>query len=106
MQKIPIHIWLIVLFVTLLVGVVATTFLFTLGLVLIEFLLYPLALGTSALLTGLTAVWLTNRLSSDDFQTPVVAVVKRCEGTAVFLASNHVIFGEEVVGVETAVVQN
>jgi hypothetical protein len=86
MQKIPVHIWLIVLFVTLLVSVVATTFLFTLGLVLIEFLLYPLALGISALLTGLTAVWLTNRFSRDDFQTPVAAVVRWCEGTAVLLA--------------------
>lgn len=86
MQKIPAHIWLIVLFVTLLVSVVATTFLFTLGLVLVEFLLYPLALGITALLAGLTAVWLTNRLSNDNLQTPVAAVVRWCAGTAVLLA--------------------
>ena len=70
MQKIPVHIWLIVFGLTLLVSVAATTLLFTLGLVLIEFLLYPLALGIAALLAGLTAVWLSNR----------------CEGTAVLLA--------------------
>lgn len=86
MQKLPVYIWLIVLGLTLLVSVVATTLLFTLGLVLIEFLLYPLALGISALLTALTAVWLTNRLSNDALQTPVQSVVRWCEGTAVFLA--------------------
>ena len=86
MQKLPVHIWLIVFGLTLLVSVVATTFLFTLGLVLIEFLLYPLALGIVALLVGLTAVWLSNRLSHDNLQTPVAAVVRWCEGTAVLLA--------------------
>ncbi len=86
MQKIPVHIWLIVFGLTLLVSVAATTLLFTLGLVLIEFLLYPLALGIAALLAGLTAVWLSNRLSSDNLQTPVAAVVRWCEGTAVLLA--------------------
>ncbi len=86
MQKTAIHIWLIILGLTLLVSVIAATMLFTLGLILIEFLLYPLALGITALLTGLTAVWLSNKLIHEGFQTPVAAVVRWCEGTAVFLA--------------------
>ncbi|MAT98527.1 MAG: hypothetical protein CL608_15400 [Anaerolineaceae bacterium] len=86
MQKIPVHIWLIVLGLTLIVSTVTTTLLFTLGLILIEFLLYPLALTIAALLTGLTAVWLTNRLSQDNLQTPTAAVVRWCEATAVSLS--------------------
>ncbi|MBK8903976.1 MAG: hypothetical protein IPM53_22530 [Anaerolineaceae bacterium] len=85
MKNTPAFIRLLILFLTLLVSIVATTLLFTLGLILIEFLLYPLALGISALLTGLTAVWLTNRLSHDNLQTPVAAVVRWCEATAVLL---------------------
>jgi small-conductance mechanosensitive channel len=86
MKKTPVYIWLLILFLTWLVSLVTTTLLFTLGLVLIEFLLYPLALGVSALLTGLTAVWLGNKLIHDGLQTPVEAVVKWCEGTAVLLS--------------------
>jgi hypothetical protein len=86
MKKPPIYLWLLILFLTLLVSVVSTTLLFTLGLVLIEFLLYPLALGISALLTGLTAVWLSNKLIHDELQSPVEVVVRWCEGTAVLLS--------------------
>jgi hypothetical protein len=43
-------------------------------------------LGIAALLTGLTAVWLTNKLIHDSLQTPVAAVVRWCEGTAVLLS--------------------
>ena len=86
MRKTPFYVWLLIFLLTLLVSVVSATLLFTLGLILIEFLLYPLALGIAALLTGLTAVWLTNRLSNDGLQTPVEGVVKWCEGTAVLLA--------------------
>jgi hypothetical protein len=86
MKKTPAYIWLLILFLTLLASVVVNTMLFSLGLILIEFLLYPLALGITALLTGLTAVWLSNRLLNDGLQTPVEPVVLRCEGTAVLLA--------------------
>ena len=86
MKKTPILIWLLIWILTLLVSGFAATLLFALGLILIEFLLYPLALGISALLTGLTAVWLSNKLIHDGLQTPVAAVVRWCEGTAVLLA--------------------
>ncbi|MBK7896521.1 MAG: hypothetical protein IPJ90_16925 [Anaerolineaceae bacterium] len=86
MKKTPVYIWLVVLFLTLLVSVFANTLLFTLGLILIEFLVYPLALGITALLTGLTAVWLSNKLIHDGLQSPVEVVVKWCEGTAVLLS--------------------
>jgi len=78
--------WVLVLVLTLLVSLVLTTLLFTLGLILIEFLLYPLALGISALVTGLTAVWSSNRLVRDGQQALLTAVVQRSEGTAVLLA--------------------
>jgi small-conductance mechanosensitive channel len=86
MKKTPVYIWLLILFLTVLVSVIANTLLFTLGLILIEFLLYPLALGITALLTGLTAVWLSNKLIHDGLQTPVGTVVRWCEGTAVLLS--------------------
>ena len=75
MKKTPVYFWLLVLFLTLLVSVFANTLLFSLGLILIEFLVYPLALGITALLTGLTAVWLSNKLIHDGLQSPVEAVV-------------------------------
>ncbi len=86
MQKPPVHIWLLILGLTLIVNIISATLLFTFGLILIEFLLYPLALAITALLSGLTAVWLSNKLINDNFQTPVEAVIKRCIGTAVFLS--------------------
>lgn len=86
MKKTPVYIWLLILILTLLGSVVSATLLFTLGLILIEFLLYPLALGITALLAALTAVWLSNKLSHDGLQTPVEPVVRWCEGTAVLLA--------------------
>lgn len=85
MRKTPVYIWLLILLLTLLVSVISATLLFTLGLILIEFLLYPLALGISALLTGLTAVLLSNWLYKDNQQTPLKPVIIRCEGTAVLL---------------------
>lgn len=75
-------VWLLSQFVSL----VSVTLLFSLGLILIEFLLYPLALAIAALLTGLTAVYASNRLIRDGWQTPVQAVVRWCEGTAVILS--------------------
>jgi hypothetical protein len=86
MQKPSLLIWLLVWILTLVISLVSVTLLFTLGLILIEFLLYPLALGVSALLVSLTAVWTSNQLVRDDLQTPVKAVVVRCEGAAVLLA--------------------
>jgi hypothetical protein len=86
MKKTPVYIWLFVLFLTLLVSVFANTLLFSLGLIVIEFLVYPLALGITALLTGLTAVWLSNKLIHDGLQSPVEVVVRWCEGTAVLLS--------------------
>lgn len=86
MKRTPFLTWLLIWIFTLIVSLISVTLLFTLGLILIEFLLYPLALGVSALLTGLAAVWLSNRLVKDSLQTPVEAVVVRCEGTAVVLS--------------------
>ena len=86
MKKSPILIWLFVWFLTQVVSLISVTLLFTLGLILIEFLLYPLALGVTALLTGLTAVWAANWLVKDGLRTPVEAVVVRCEKTAIGLS--------------------
>ena len=86
MKKTSFLIWLIVWLFTQVVSLVSVTFLFALGLILIEFLLYPLVLGIGGLLVGLTAVWLSNLLVKDDLETPVNAVVGRCEVTAVALS--------------------
>ncbi len=86
MKKTFILNWLFVWLLTFAVSLVFVTLLFTLGLILIEFLLYPLALGIGALLTGLMAVWAGNRLVNDGLQSPVEAVVLRSVGTAVILA--------------------
>ena len=77
--------WLIVWLATLLVSLFSLTFLFSLGLILIEYLVFPLALGIGALLAGLTAAGFSNLLVRDDLYTPVEVVVKRCEGMALAL---------------------
>ena len=86
MKNTPVYTWLLILISTLFISLISTSLLFTLGLILIEFLLYPLALGIAALLVGLTAVSLSNKLINDGSQTPVEGVVKWCEATAVLLA--------------------
>ncbi len=86
MKKTPVYVWLLIWLLTQVISLFSITLLFSLGLILIEFLLYPLALAIGALLTALTAVWLSNRLVRDDLETPVNEVVLRCEGTAVILA--------------------
>jgi small-conductance mechanosensitive channel len=86
MRQISLHIWLFVWLLTQIVSLTAVIFLFTLGLILIEFLLYPLALGIGALLSGLTAVWASNRLVKDGLQTSMEAVVLRCELAAAILS--------------------
>jgi hypothetical protein len=86
MQQRTFSTWLLVWLPTQIVSLAATIFLFTLGLILIEFLLYPLALGISALLSGLTAAWASNRLVKDGLQTSMEAVVPRCELAAVILS--------------------
>jgi hypothetical protein len=86
MRQISLHIWLLVWLPTQIVSLTAAIFLFTFGLILIEFLLYPLALGIGALLSGLTAVWVSNRLFKDGLQTSMEAVVLRCELAAVILS--------------------
>lgn len=78
--------WLLVWLLTQLVALVVITFLLALGLILIEFLVYPLALGIGALLASLTAVFAANLLVNDGLQTPVNPVVGRTEVTAVVLA--------------------
>jgi hypothetical protein len=86
MQRTPFYTWLLVWLPTQIASLTATTLLFTLGLILIEFLLYPLALGISALLAGLTAVWASNRLVHDGLQASAEAVVLRCEAAAAVLS--------------------
>lgn len=72
---------------TLIVSLVSSAFLFVLGLILIEFLLYPMALCISALFTGLTAAWLNNWLIADGRHTAPRPVVIACEVVAVVLAA-------------------
>jgi hypothetical protein len=86
MQRTPFFTWLLVWLPTQIVSLAAATLLFTLGLILIEFLLYPLALGISALLAGLTAVWASNRVVHDGLQATAEAVVLRCEAAAIVLS--------------------
>ncbi|MFN2135107.1 MAG: hypothetical protein ACK2UK_04080 [Candidatus Promineifilaceae bacterium] len=86
MQDTPLLKWLLIWLPAQIVSLVATIFLFTLGLILIEFLVYPLALGVSALLTGLTAMWASNRLIKDGRLASAKAVVLRCEAAAAALA--------------------
>lgn len=86
MSKVPWSTWIMVWLPAQLVSLVTCIFLFSLGLILIEFLVYPLALGIAALLVGLTAVWMSNRLIHDNLRTPVNAVVGRCELAAIILS--------------------
>ena len=86
MNKTDFFLWLVVWFFTQVVSLISIVMLFTLGLILIEFLLYPLAMGIGALLASLTAVTFSNWLVQDDLQTPVNGVVLRCEVTAVILS--------------------
>jgi hypothetical protein len=85
-EKTPSLIWLLVWLLTQGISLISVTLLFTLGLILIEFLLYPLALCIVALLAGLTAVLASNLLVRDGLQTPVEAIVVRCEATAAHAA--------------------
>jgi hypothetical protein len=86
MQRTSFFTWLLVWLPTQIVSLAAATFLFTLGLILIEFLLYPLALGISALLAGVTAVWASDRVVRDGLQASAEAVVLRCEAAAAVLS--------------------
>jgi hypothetical protein len=86
MAKTPFTIWLLVWLATEIVSLAACLFLFTLGLILIEYLLYPLALGITSLLAGLTAVWASNLLIRDGLQALIEPVIWRCEITAVVLS--------------------
>jgi hypothetical protein len=78
--------WSIVGLLTVIVSLVSTTFLFTFGLILIEFLLYPMALGIAALFTALTASWSSNWLMADEHHTLPQPVVFACVGLAAVLA--------------------
>lgn len=78
--------WLLVWLLTQIICSAAMLFLFTLGLILIEFLVYPLALGIGALLAGLTATFAANGLVRDGRQTLVNPVVARCEMAAVIFS--------------------
>lgn len=72
---------------TLAVSLVVSTFLFVLGLILADFILYPMALCISALFTAVTAVALNNLLFHDERHTALRPVVIVCEATAVILAA-------------------
>jgi hypothetical protein len=85
MSKSTTFAWSLVGILTLIVSLVSSLFLFSLGLILIEFLLYPLALGVVALLTAATAVMLSNRLAADGQHSPAKPVVLVNEGVAVIL---------------------
>ena len=78
--------WIIVVVFTFLVSFANHFLLFSLGLILIEFLLYPLALGVAALFTGLTAVFFSNFLLGNEQHTPYRPVVMACEGVTAVLA--------------------
>ncbi|MCA9997106.1 MAG: hypothetical protein KDE56_15215 [Anaerolineales bacterium] len=66
--------WLLIWFCTEVILAVVMTLLFALGLILIEFLLYPLALGIGGLLAALLASWLANRLVDDGKYTAPLAI--------------------------------
>lgn len=78
--------WSIVGLLTVIVSLASSTFLFAFGLILIEFLLFPMALGIAALFTALTASWSSNWLIADGQHTPPQPVVVACEGLAAALA--------------------
>jgi hypothetical protein len=77
--------WSLVGLLTVIVSLVSSTFLFAFGLILLEFLLYPMALGIVALFTALTASWSSNWLIADEQHTPPRSVVIACEILAVAL---------------------
>lgn len=77
--------WIIVIVLTLLVSFASHFLLFSLGLILIEFLLYPLALSIAALFTALAATFSSNLFLGREQHTPPRPVVVACEGTAVVL---------------------
>lgn len=78
--------WFVVGLLTVIVSLASTTFFFVFGLILREFLLYPMALGIAALFTALTAAWSSNWLILDKQHTPPQPVVIACEGLAVVLS--------------------
>jgi len=77
--------WTLVGLLTVVVSLVSSTFLFAFGLILLEFLLYPMALGIVALFAALTASWSSNWLIADEQHTPPRPVVIACEGLALVL---------------------
>jgi hypothetical protein len=78
-------VWIIIVLLTAVVSFISHLFLFSLRLILIEFLLYPLALAVAALFTALAAVFFSNLLLGKEEHTPARPVVLACEGTAVAL---------------------
>ncbi|MDX1417831.1 MAG: hypothetical protein R3293_26755 [Candidatus Promineifilaceae bacterium] len=72
--------------ITLIVSLVSSTFLFAFGLILYEFLVYPLALCVSSVFTAITATGFSNWLIKDGRHTTLRPVILATEAAAVVLA--------------------
>ena len=77
--------WAVVWAATQIVSLLVALFMFVLGLILAEVLLYPLALGVTALAAGLVAFWTANLAVKDGLRSPAGGVVGRTEAAAVVI---------------------
>lgn len=67
--------WLGTFLLALVISTIALILLFSLGLVVVEIVIFPLALGVAALLTAVGASWIGNFLARDHTRTQILKVV-------------------------------
>jgi len=77
--------WFLVFMIGMLISIVSITMLFSIELILNNYLVIPLALGITGLFSALGTVYSGNRLVGDGLRTPYGAIVRYNELTAVVL---------------------
>ena len=63
--------------ITVVVSAPVTLFLFVLGLVVVEFVIFPIATLATAVIAALVAGWAAGRLAGDGYRTDIGAVAWR-----------------------------
>src|SRR5215204_3346122 len=79
--------WIGTLAAGIVAGAIGMFLVLPLGLIAHEYLIYPMALGLSALFASIAASWISNLLSSDGTRSRLLRVVGLTEGAAVALGA-------------------
>ena len=81
-----VHVWLGTWLAAWIGSSIGLFLILPLGLIVMEFISFPMALGFAALLAAISASWAGARLATDQTRTQLLAVVGVAEATAVAIA--------------------